>query len=108
MTSSLTRGSWDVEIGYAEQITAPFDCVVSRSHHAYEIATIKGDGVSLLLCPHKVKSTANVHVRSRDNGSKNKKLAREILLALYNGVGLPEETKWKVSTFCTFYCKSLP
>lgn len=102
------RVQWVDEVESAKIICEPLGCVVERSQHAYEIATIKGDGVSLLLYPHKVSSTHNVHVRARDNGSKSKERARQVLMALASGKGLPEETRWRVSTFCTFYCKTMP
>lgn len=96
------------EYEFAEVICAALGCTIERSTHAYEIATIKREGVSLLLYPHKTTGTNNISVRARDNGSKDKVAAREVLVELKQGYGLPDEVRGQVSTFNTFYCKSLP
>jgi hypothetical protein len=108
MAGRVKSDPWAREVGFAQQICAHLGLSVARSGHAYEIATIKGDGVSLLLYPHKTTGTGTISVRARDNGSRNKPAARAALRALYQGEGLPEATRWQVSTFNTFYCKKLP
>ena len=105
---SKRRLEWAKEVEFATLICHQVGCVVERSQHAYEIATVKGEGVSLLIYPHKTTGTGNVSARARDNGSKDKKKARAVLTALKRGDGLPEDIKWKVATFNTFYCKTLP
>jgi hypothetical protein len=99
---------WAEEVGFAETICADLGCTVQRSPHAYEIATVTGDGVRLVIYPHKTSSTGNVSARVRDNGSKNKARAREVMLAMNRGEGLPEEIRWRVATFNTFYAKTMP
>lgn len=99
---------WADELEYAAMIAAPLGLAVALSPHDYEIATVKGDGVSLLIYPHKTSSTGNVSARMRDNGSKDKGRARAALLAFKRGEGMPEAIQWKVATFNTFYCKTLP
>jgi len=100
--------SWKDEKKYAAMIAGPLGLVVNPSEHPYEILTVKGDGVSLVIYEHKTSSTGNVSARIRDNGSKNKAKAREALVAFKTGAGLPDDIRWKVATFNTFYCKSLP
>lgn len=99
---------WQDEIDYARQICAPLGCAVEPSLHAYEIATVKGDGVQLIIYPHKTTGTGNVSARLRNNGSKDKAAARRVMIAMKNGEGLPEDIRWKVATFNTFYAKTLP
>jgi hypothetical protein len=99
---------WSEEIGFAEKICGALGCVVERSKHAYEIATVVGKGIRLVIYPHKTSSTGNISARVRDNGSKDKARAREVMLAMKRGAGLPEEIRWRVATFNTFYTKKLP
>lgn len=96
------RQPWKDEIGYAETICAPLGCVVSRSLHQYEIATVKGDGVQLVIYPHRTGNGSNQHARVRDNGSKDKARAKAVMRALDAGEGLPEKIRWKVQHTCTF------
>lgn len=101
------RDPWLTEFEYATTICATVGCVVARSAHAYEIATVKGDGISLVIYEH-TNTNKNTSARVRDNGSKNKNRAREVMLALKRGDGLPEDIRWKVATYNTFYSKHLP
>jgi len=102
------RHPWQEEIDYATTICAKLGCTVELSSHDYEIATVKGEGVQLVIYPHKTSGTGNLSARLRDNGSKDKSKARHVMLAMKNGEGLPEEIRWKVATFNTFYAKTLP
>jgi hypothetical protein len=90
------RHPWQTEIDYAVAICVPIGCTVTLSTHNYEIATVKGDGVQLVIYPHKTSSTGNLSARLRDNGSKDKAKARRVMLAM------------KVATFNTFHAKTLP
>lgn len=100
--------TWATEVGYARAICGPLGCIVAMSNHAHEIATVKGDGISILIYPHKTSGTGNISARVRDNGSRDKAKARAIMLAMKSGEGLPEDVRWKVSSFNTFYAKNLP
>jgi hypothetical protein len=102
------RHPWQTEIDYATTICAKLGCTVAVSHHDYEIAIVKGDGVQLVIYPHKTSTTSNISARLRDNGSKDKSKARRVMLAMKSGEGLPEDIRWKVATFNTFYAKTLP
>ena len=104
----VKRRPWQTELDYAEAICAALDCTVTISTHAYEIATVKGEGVQLLIYPHKTSGTGNISARLRDNGSRDKAKARRVMLAMKNGEGLPEDIRWKVATYNTFYAKKLP
>lgn len=95
------RQPWKDEIGYAEIICAPLGCIVARSLHQYEIATVKGEGVQLLIYPHKT-SAGHHHARIRDNGSKDKERAKAVMRALDAGEGLPEAIRPRVQYSCTF------
>jgi hypothetical protein len=101
------RQPWKDEIGYAETICAPLGMAVAQSAHQYEIATVKGDGVQLVIYPHKT-TAGHHHARVRDNGSKDKARARHVLHALETGEGLPEDIRWKVQFTCTFTVKNYP
>ena len=104
----MKRHPWKTELDYAVTICAALGCTVELSTHDYEIATVKGDGVQLLIYPHKTSSTRNISARLRDNGSKDKNKARRVMLAMKNGEGLPEDIRWKVASYNMFYAKKLP
>ena len=96
------RHPWQTEIDQATAICAALGCSVSVSTHDYEIAIVRGEGVQLVIYPHTVKSTRNQHARVRDNGSKDKARARRVMVALYNGEGLPKPEAEAVRFSCTF------
>ncbi len=102
------RHPWQEEIDYATTICTKLGCTIELSSHDYEIATVKCEGVQLVIYPHKTSSTRNLSARVRDNGSKDKNKARRIMLAMKAGEGLPEDIRWKVAHFNTFYAKTLP
>jgi hypothetical protein len=52
------RHPWQTEIDYATTICAKLGCTVAVSHHDYEIAIVKGDGVQLVIYPHKTSTTS--------------------------------------------------
>lgn len=95
------------EFDWAVTICAPFGCVVERSSAMFEIAKVKGDGVSLVIYPHKT-SANNYHARVRDNGSKDKAKALQVMIALDHGLGLPEKEAQIVRFSCTFTRKNAP
>jgi hypothetical protein len=106
MDVSKEKGRWDRELRWAEVIAKPFGCVVEKSPHAYEVARIKSElGVLLVIYPHKT-SAGNHYARARDAGSKNKEKAAEVMAALENGEGLPENEQWEVKHSCVFNSKS--
>lgn len=98
---------WRQEILWASQICAAFGCNVYRSTADYEIAKVNGDGISLVIYPHRT-TAGNYHVRVRDNGSKNRLGARRVMSALDAGEGLPEKEAERVRFSCTFSAKKLP
>ena len=101
------RHPWQHEIDLATAICAPLGYVVAVSTHDYEIATVKGDGVQLVIYPHTVSTTRNQHARVRDNGSKDKAKAKLVMAALYKGEGLPKEESDRVHFSCTFSWKGM-
>lgn len=101
------RDPWAEVMGYAETICAHLGLTIERSAHDYEIAKVKGPGVSLLIYPHR-NSNGHLSARLRNNGSFDATNARTAMLAMKEGQGLPEEIRWRVATFNTFYAKTLP
>jgi hypothetical protein len=57
----------------------PLGCKVEISQCTYEIAKVKGDGVSLVIYAHRSSNTYNARIR--DNGSKDKKAAAHAIAA---------------------------
>lgn len=102
--SRKPRDPWAEEMRWAEVICTPLGCTVERSTAQYEIAKVKGEGVSLVIYPHK-STPGNYHARVRNNGSKDKAKAADVMDALAKGRGLPEDEVWRVATFCTFNSK---
>lgn len=92
---------WQQEVDWATAICGPLACTVERSTADYEIAKVKGAGVSLVIYPHKT-SAGHHHARVRDNGSKNKASALRVMVALHNGEGLPQPEADSVRFSCTF------
>lgn len=99
---------WKEEFGLAKAICTKLGCTIEPSPHTYEIAKVRGEGVSLVIYPHTTASTRNKSARVRDNGSKDKDAARRVLLALKHGEGLPDDARERVSMLNTFHCKTLP
>jgi hypothetical protein len=54
---------------------------VEWSPHDYEAFIYKKDTVSLVFYPHRT-SAGNYHIRVRDNGSKDKELAKRLMFNL--------------------------
>jgi hypothetical protein len=92
---------WADEFDWATMICEPFGCVVARSKAMFEIATIRGEGVSLVMYPHKT-SASNHHARIRDNGSKDKSKAERVMDAMNAGEGLEAKLSERVRLSCTF------
>lgn len=107
MSPIRKRLPWAEEIGYAKTICAALGLTIARSSHDYEVAIIKGDGVQLLIYPHK-NTNSNVSLRIRDNGSEDKAKGRAVMIAIKSGHGLPEDTRWRVSHCNMFYAKNMP
>lgn len=95
---------WQREFDWATQICAKHGCQVERSSAQFEIAKVKGDGVSLVVYPHKT-TAGHRHVRVRDNSSKDREAAARVMAALNAGDGLPEEEAQIVRFSCTFTAK---
>src|ERR1700744_4085952 len=91
---------WAQEVRWAKAICALLDCEVAPSTAMFELAKIKGDGISLVLYPHKT-SASNYHIRVRDNGSKDKVKADRVMDALDHGDGLPKDEGDRVRFSCT-------
>lgn len=98
---------WQQEIEWAARICSQFGCEVERSEAMYEIAKVKGSGVSLVIYPHKT-TAGNHHARVRDNGSKNPLQAARVMVALDTGEGLPEQEADRIRFSCTFSSKNMP
>lgn len=97
---------WQQKIDWARAICEPLGCSVDISIADYEIAKVKGDGVSLVIYPHKT-SAGHHHVRTRDNGSKDKARARQIQAALKRADGLPASVAESIRFSCTFSWKGM-
>lgn len=95
---------WKQEIEWAARICSQLGCEVERSTADYEIAKVKGSGVSLVIYPHKT-TAGHHHARVRDNGSKNRLQAGRVMAALDAGEGLPEKEADRVRFSCTFSAK---
>lgn len=95
------REPYATEFGWAVTICAPLGCTVERSAAMYEVAKVKGDGVALVIYPHRT-TAGHYHLRVRDNNSKDKAKAARVLQALDDGEGLPEKDRKRVQYFCTF------
>lgn len=74
------------ELIIAHDIATEFNCDVFLSNAKYQIAKIKGDGVQLVLYPHKT-TAGNHHIRIRDENSKDPKKALAIADALDKTAG---------------------
>lgn len=104
MATKATRGNplpWAYEVDAATRICASLGCTVERSSHAYEVAKIKGDGVSLILYPHRTGTGAR-HIRVRDNGSRDQVRSADVMNALDQGRGLPQSESDRIHFSCTF------
>lgn len=98
------REPWKDEFEWATAVCAPLGCTVERSTAMFEIAKVKGDGVSLVIYPHRT-TAGHYHARVRNNGSKNPEQAQRVMTALDNGEGLPEQVAQRVRGSCTFQHK---
>lgn len=98
---------WSDEFGWATEICSLLGCTVERSQARYEIAKVKGEGVSLVIYPHKT-TAGNHHARVRDNGSKSPEIASRVMIALDKGEGLPEKLADRIRFSCTFSAKNYP
>lgn len=96
---------WQREFDWATKICSKHGCEVERSTAQYEIAKVKGNGVSLVIYPHRTTS-GHYHVRVRDNGSKDRQSAGSVMAALNAGDGLPEKEAEYVRFSCTFTSKT--
>lgn len=74
---------WDDELRTAQQFCFNYKLDMELSFCDYEVARIIGYGARVLIYPHKVSSTGNIHLRLRDHGSKNRVVADRIMNALY-------------------------
>lgn len=98
---------WQQEFDWATAICAPLGCTVARSDAMFEIAKVSGDGVSLVIYPHRT-TARNYHARVRNQNSKDAEKARRVMIALAQGDGLPEKEGDRVRFSCTFIHRELP
>jgi len=83
---------WRTEREWAAQIAGQFGCAVEPSPHAYEIAKVTGDGVSLVVYEF-TSGRGNSRARVRDNGSRDQERACRVMLALKRGEGLSPQDR---------------
>lgn len=102
---SKTFEPWAEEFGWAVAICKPLGCTVEKSKAMFELATVKGDGVSLVIYPHRT-TAGNYHLRVRDNSSKDRAKAAAVMRALDHGEGLPKEIADRIRFSCTFQSKT--
>jgi hypothetical protein len=98
---------WQQEFEWAAAICAPLGCTVTRSEAQFEIAKVSGEGIALIIYPHRT-SAGNYHARVRDQNSKDAAKARRVMIALDEGDGLPGKDADRVRFSCTFSHKTLP
>lgn len=74
------------EFEFARAHLAADGGTVEWSPHDFEAFTYKAPGVSLVFYPHKTTAN-NRHIRVRDNGSKDKTRAAELMTSLWAAHG---------------------
>lgn len=83
MTDVSKKREWQDGIPEWRKLVAPYGCMVEKSPHAYEIAKVLGQGISLVIYPHAQGPTGGWHsARVRNNNSKDKEGARQVIAAL--------------------------
>lgn len=73
------------EFAMAELVLAPYG-KLEWSKNDYEAFRFVGDDVTLIFYPHKTRAS-NVHIRVREQGSRDKDKARELMALLDIGSG---------------------
>lgn len=91
---------WIDELKRSYKFCIEFGLDLELSFHAYEVAIVKGYDARILIYPHKVSSTRNIHLRVREAGSKNKFNAQIIMDVLSKWSGKPPP--FEIAYFCTF------
>ena len=79
--------SWGSELKAAYGIAKKSGCALIRAKDQFVVARVIGDGVRLVLYPHRT-TALNYHLRVRDEGSKNPCRALDMAMALDVGTGL--------------------
>ncbi|MEJ0092785.1 MAG: hypothetical protein WDN46_04990 [Methylocella sp.] len=95
--SKRNLAKWDLLIEEWRAAVAPLGLTVEQSTADYEIAKVKGEGVSLVIYPFVRRPSRSSTPRIRNNGSKDMDKARAAHKALglwcrNIGFGMYEET----------------
>jgi hypothetical protein len=77
---------WAAELSLAARVAADYGGDVSVSDSAYQIGKVVGSDYRIVIYPHKT-SAGNYHARVRDENSKNKSRANEVMSALDRAAG---------------------
>ncbi len=80
------RLPYEEEFAIAEKVLAQYGGVLARSTAQYEAFTFRSRDVALIFYPHRT-SAGNYHLRVRDNGSRDKKLADALMRKLDAAAG---------------------
>lgn len=78
---------FDEEFRIAQLVLKPYGGQLIWCTNDYEAFRFVSPAVTILFYPHKTSSTGNISCRVRDQGSKNKKLAAELMIRLKVGSG---------------------
>lgn len=83
------------EFAQAQQILAGIEGELFRVNYDYESFRFKNKEVCIIFYPHRT-SNGNYHIRVRDGGSSNKKLADDLMDKLYieSGYNCTFSKKW--------------
>lgn len=75
------------QFAIATETLAQRDGQLEWVRHDYQAFIYREPGVCLVFYPHKTSGTGNRHIRVRDQGSKDKKLAKELMESLDRAAG---------------------
>lgn len=78
---------FDEEFRVAELVLKPYGGQLVWSDKDYEAFRFVSPNVTLLFYPHKTSSTGNISCRVRDQNSKDKKKAAELMIRVKVGNG---------------------
>lgn len=77
---------WRDDLSIAEKVAAEAGCKIEAATADYQTAKLIGDGVRLVIYPHKT-SAGNRHLRVRDENSSDKARAMDIAQKLSAAAG---------------------
>jgi len=88
MPNERALPKWMIDKAYANasDMLKNEEGIIEESPHDYQCFTFKDDGVCLIFYPHRT-SARNYHIRVRDQGSKNKTRANDLMNMLDEGAG---------------------